>query len=95
MEANNNSNSYILKNKAGHFIGYLNLRKDMRATQDQVGALLNGSSDMIIESAETAIVDNPFAEFAADTERAAEKAAKALVAKAAREAKAAKTTATA
>lgn len=63
MQKNDNSNSYVLKNAKGVFIGYLNLKKDINVTETQVAGLLNGSKDMIVEHAEAQVSENPFAAF--------------------------------
>lgn len=65
MQKLDNKNSYVVKNAQGVFIGYLNLKKDITVEPAQVSALLNGSSDMIIEHAEAQISENPFAGFEA------------------------------
>lgn len=58
-----NSNSYVIKNAEGMFVGYLNLRRDVQATKEQVSALINKSKDLVIEKADEQSSDNPFAAF--------------------------------
>ena len=60
-----NSNSYAIKTSKGVFVGYLNLKKGINATPEQVSALVNKSKDLIIEPADAQVSENPFAEFAA------------------------------
>lgn len=63
MQKVDNSNSYVLKNSAGVFIGYLNLKKDLEVTPDQVSKLLNSKNKITVEHAEAQISENPFAAF--------------------------------
>ncbi len=64
MQPVNNSNSFVVKNGEGVFIGYLNLKKDLIVEEAQVAKLLNGSADMIVEHADAQTSENPFAAFA-------------------------------
>ena len=61
MQTNTGNNSFVLKTAEGKFVGYLNVKKDLNVTTEQVSKLLNSTkTKLVVETPESQEADNPF-----------------------------------